>query len=342
VIANHVHSLLAVVAVLPTGKVRAAQAPPPADVVADVAVVADAAVPTLAFHVRNVGEIPVDRDSLFWGRNSLVVLTPSGRITGTGTRIADDFGAAKRRVIEPGDSASWEAKLAELGFWNVESEAGAYRVYWEYAGVKSNELLLLLKFEGPIDERLRERRAEDPHDGTPKGAVRALLLGLDRGDAPAVSGTLHAPQGDRAQAKVQGRFIQRMMAAARFADMSAFKFGKEAAAAAPLKLEATDERLRALDGADVKFPPYFETATIELPGMRYHLVRDGGWLVSAATFLKRADADARLATFERRTEAVRNTADEISTGTYKTIEDALRKLRERLGPAPTASADEAR
>jgi hypothetical protein len=210
-------------------------------------------------------------------------------------------------------------------------------VYFEYSGVRSNEVLV--RRTAPRPARVNDRPGAHPQPlldhATPRSTLKMLMLGLDSGQLPAVTGALHAPQGDEAQQRVHGLLVQRAMATGTFVDHVEHKFGKAAAEGAALKLEANEDTFRAIDAATVAYPPYFDTASLDVLGRPYRLVRDGNaWLVSASSIF--GNDERRMAEFSRRTEAIRQTADEISRKQYTSVQQAIRKLRERVDPKPTA------
>src|SRR5687767_7107481 len=106
------HLLVAAALCIATTRASATAVATKSDVTAEVAVVADAPAPTLAFTVTNVGTKAVERGGFTWTTNSISLLTPSGRVGG-GHGIADDFGAAKPETIPPGGSFTWTVKVKD-------------------------------------------------------------------------------------------------------------------------------------------------------------------------------------------------------------------------------------
>ena len=110
----------------------------------DLALVADAPKPTLAFRVKNTGNAEVVRGELGANPNAIWILCPDGTVDGL-SGIIDVFPPPGQQwrpaVISPGAEVTWEMPVESL-LQSID-RPGVFRVYWDLGGTRSSEVHLL-------------------------------------------------------------------------------------------------------------------------------------------------------------------------------------------------------
>lgn len=297
-------------------------------IVATLGVRIDGANPGLLFNVVNAGVKPIPKDPLGYNSNRVVVLTPAGYVV-AGVTIADTFGR-ERPMIAPGEQVSWEQSFDEVLRSPVFGEAGQYRMYWEYAGVKSREIVLVRR--EPSKENRPFAPKEDPQgpSGTPRGAFVAFLRSLDETAVhPGFAVTIDPD--DPTQAALLDAFVRRAMRMGQL--MQKIDIEKLPAGADPpdWRIEATPEAVAAIEQASQTFPEYFNECTLKGRHFSVRLVRDRGkWNVRVADLAPFLDRAA----FDRTTAVIAEMYSEVDDGKYATAAAVAAALREKLKDHP--------
>jgi hypothetical protein len=291
------------------------------------AIVGDAANATVRFTVTNHGRDEIVKGGLGINTNRIVLLYPSGKVT-DGNTIVDVFPPGRQEMMQPGESVTWEKPLSSIR--DAVTEAGHYRMYWEFSGVRSEELGFTQDKPRALPKGAPRVREFD--QSTPKAALLTLFRATEAGELAGLD-ALHADKANRAEGDVHNAFVARILAMTGLKDHAKARFGKSAFL--DLKIDSDNATVGAIDRATVTCPPHFDEAMVELANRRYRVIRDRDrWRVSAANFLSNGKPD--LAEFERRTQAIRQTTEEINTRQYRSADEALRVLRKRIDPNPSA------
>jgi hypothetical protein len=211
-------------------------------------------------------------------------------------------------------------------------------MYWECSGVRSK--ICLLRREAADKADGVPRAAQPPptrgNPATPRTSLASAVRALDDGDLDALTSVLWADEKDSFANAAVDALSFRVLAVRKLRQALRHKFDEDLPRG--WALEATDERLVAFAAARVTFAsPYFEEALVEVFGRSYRIVRDGRrWLVDAPSLFPKGPAD--VGAMKQRTDALADTADEITAGKFETAKEALRTLSNRLDAQPSATA----
>jgi hypothetical protein len=306
------------------------------DVSASIAIVAGEAEPSVVFTGTNHGDVPVSRGDVAFGANRLMFLTPSGALAEYNYQVMDTAPAAASRPardLRRGESAEWIMKLSDVLDQAGPLEAGEYRLFWEFAGVPSNELRVLQKAER--SGRDRERRKTDFGGQSPRETLERLYRGIDAGDMMVPEllpfGDRRGEEGEFFRA-VQGRVI----VAARLMEVASRRFGARAVQEEDWGLYWTPARAVSLRGARVDFDDRFAIARVLVDGQTFRLRRERSsrW-AAVPEDLFGPWGEATRARLQRETHDVEAIATAIERGEYRHAREAVEALRRRAGVAAT-------
>lgn len=216
----------------------------------------------LEFVVKNVGTTDVVRGELGINTNKICILGPRGAVT-MQQMIVDVFDRNYHPpVIRPGESVTWDWK------WPIgRMDEGSYRLYWDFGGVRSNELKLVIDHAPPPENPPQpDWRVWPTHNqATPVDAVKMLLNGLD-GDLGSIGVLTYLgkrrsdPPGLQTdlERKVAGLVVRRSMKTGSLRSAITDKFGK--AIGKEWRNAGTDIVIKEIERAAIIYPPYFDEA----------------------------------------------------------------------------------
>ena len=351
---GHVTIGLVCAAIAVTARAQEAGVPPAAASVVIVASVMDNELPGLAFILQNTADRDVPVPAFTLGDNGYHILTPSGRVEIRRSVVAEkprrplpgleDGKEDLQPVLRPGESKTWVVPIKDLANRHQLSEEGIYRIYWECRGVKSRELTLVRRRPQPAgDEQLALPDPEgrevmipngpDPGQRNPKRVLCRFYRGLYEARPDWLLDSLYA-DNDASAAALQA--LQNQAAAALLLQTEIRKrFGDAVPAHWAPRWGVVAQVVRDVERAAVRYPEYFETATVDVGDNRVRLMRGDGnkWQIAAASFLGR-DGNPHPAISET-TAAVIAFRKRLGRGEFTTFEEANAALAHALSGSRT-------
>lgn len=278
------------------------------DVELEVAIAVDAPA-TLLFSVTNDDPEPVLKGELGVNTNKIVTLHANGAVT-AGMTIAE-IRDAPREMIDPGETVEWR--------WNIPAaqlQPGTSRLYWDFGGKRSREIALFRPHhDGEVPHRA----------GTPTEVLKQFYRALD-GEVTALGPSLFVNDAVAAEVAVQRVLFRRAMACRRLRERATRRFG--AAAVEGWALEATASTFNAIDDAEVRYPPYFDSCEVFIGRVPLKLVREEEhWRVAGTNFTQDGRPHPEI---DRRTTVIEAVSMEIENGEYNSFRAAARALWQRL------------
>ena len=174
-------------------------------------------------------------------------------------------------------------------------------------------------------------QAADP--STPRGALHALARALDAGDRQIILELLWSDSDAQRRWASATADLAEATAALRRSAMQGF--GAEASRPLGVDLAATPEAVARIEAAEVAITgdrAIVRTAGEEGPPLVLAR-RDGTWRVPVAEFLKDVespDLERAVTLLSEETRLLRELADEVAAGKYKTATDARQALDQRI------------
>lgn len=298
-------------------------------IIVTLAITIDGAKPGLLFNVVNSSDKAIHDDALNYNGNQIVVLTPGGYVVTRGT-IADVFDRNKRALIPPGEQRSWEQPFEELLRLPEFAEAGRYRLYWQYWGVKSREIVLVRREPSKENPPYAPTYDRQEPPGTPRATFVAFLRSLDE-TAVHPGFALHGEPNDPAQVALSDVLARRAMRMGQLLHQVEIKKLPAGPVPPDWRIEATPHAVSAIEKASQTFSEYFGECTLDGKDFSVRLVRDRGrWIVRVADLVPLVDR----ATFDRTTEIITKMWSEVDDGKYATAAAVAAALRERLKAHP--------
>ena len=171
--------------------------------------------------------------------------------------------------------------------------------------------------------------AAEPDLSTPKSAAKSLFNAITTGDRDAVAASLYA--ADDEQAKLVSAMAEMIVAGKKLGDAARDRFGEAGDPIGRGMLDPAD--LTKIDQAQVEESG--DSAVLQLPDQPRPMSfrrQDGKWKLVVTDFAgaqpRNIDQQTRLV--QMMTEAIGTSADELSAGQYKTADEALAAIQQRL------------
>jgi hypothetical protein len=287
--------------------------------------------PGLHMNVVNSSAKEIPDYPLNYNGNRVVALTPGGYVVTRGA-IADVFDR-KQPMIPPGERRSWEQSFDDLLRLPEFAEAGSYRLYWEYAGVKSREITLIRR--EPSKDNPPFAPKVDPRDTppTPRAALVAFLRMLDE-TAVHPGFALHMDPNDVRDVVLRDTFQRRATRMGQLLHEIELKKLPAGDDLPDWRIEATPEVVTAIDKASQTFSEYFQECTLTGRDFSVRLFRDRNvWKIHVADVAPYIDFPA----FDRITTAIDAVATEVRRGRYATASEAAAALRQAMEENPNGT-----
>jgi hypothetical protein len=284
-----------------------------------VATVLDTKTPSIRFTALNIGPAAVPEIIFGHRRNWVVVLLPSGAVTQYHMDVDPEIATEQ---IAPGDTQSWDFGYSELPMISEETRAsGEYRLYWQYAGVRSNEIIFVRTKADPL---FRPKRLGPLADSqTPADVVCGVCEALD-GHVPVnvESGELGSPLAEA----VERTLLFRFGAVLQLRSALQQRFGRDADQ--KFKLESANAALRTVRDARLDFGPYFTTVTVRLdPPIRLVRTDERYWRLAASNFVSDGAVRPEIGVG---TELINTATSDVAAGKFASASDAIASIEKQL------------
>jgi hypothetical protein len=285
-----------------------------------VTTVLDANPPSIRFTASNVGPTAIPEIIFGHRRNWVVVLLPNAEVMQYHIDVDPEVAFGE---IASGDSRSWEFAFTEIPMISEKMRgAGEYRLYWEYADVRSNEISFS-RSKADLGGQSRPA-ASRPGIITPAAFVAGFCRAVDGN-----SGAFQVEQGGLSPAltdEVYSALGSRCAAAVEFRSLLDRHFGK--GSDRQFRLESANTALEALPGASLDFGPYFSEVTIRSkPPIKLVRWYEFDWRLAASNFVK---AGAVIPEIARGTELIKQASSDLRDGKFATAADAIASIQKTL------------
>jgi hypothetical protein len=170
--------------------------------------------------------------------------------------------------------------------------------------------------------------AADPT--TPKGTLKLLSSAMERGDAQQIRELVVA--STPIEQKMLAAQIAQAQAMAQLRKSLLASFGQGGIDELMPGQPTAEQQVAAIDAADAKLEG--ETASIALGPDTYNLTRvDGTWKVTLTSLAEQIEPqmlDRSLDEMTAKSTVIKETADEVAAGTYKTTDEVAQALQAKM------------